>query len=156
MIGYCQPLPWTSQMYRFWLQASNQDRTPKFRLVCVRYLLAKGSSTLIPTSHTDLLPFFPQMLLCLLLVQVNTTNQKPGNHPNCFLASLSAHHAFLRSQIPMDNVFFLRCIYLLYVSTLVVFRHSSRGHQISLRMVMSHHVVAGNWTQDLWKSSQCS
>jgi hypothetical protein len=23
-------------------------------------------------------------------------------------------------------------------------------------MVMSHHVVAGNWTQDLWKSSQCS
>jgi hypothetical protein len=23
-------------------------------------------------------------------------------------------------------------------------------------MVVSHHVVAGNWTQDLWKSSQCS
>jgi hypothetical protein len=25
-----------------------------------------------------------------------------------------------------------------------------------LQMVVSHHVVAGNWTQDLWKSSQCS
>jgi hypothetical protein len=23
-------------------------------------------------------------------------------------------------------------------------------------MVVSHHVVAGNWIQDLWKSSQCS
>jgi hypothetical protein len=23
-------------------------------------------------------------------------------------------------------------------------------------MVVSHHVVAGIWTQDIWKSSQCS
>jgi hypothetical protein len=23
-------------------------------------------------------------------------------------------------------------------------------------MVVSHHVASGNWTQDLWKSSQCS
>jgi hypothetical protein len=30
------------------------------------------------------------------------------------------------------------------------------GHQISLWMVVSHHVVAGIWTQDLWKRSQCS
>jgi hypothetical protein len=29
-------------------------------------------------------------------------------------------------------------------------------HMISLQMAVSHHVVAGNWTQDLWKSSQCS
>jgi hypothetical protein len=27
--------------------------------------------------------------------------------------------------------------------TVAVFRHSRRGHQISLRMVVSHHVVAG-------------
>jgi putative effector of murein hydrolase LrgA (UPF0299 family) len=40
--------------------------------------------------------------------------------------------------------FFLRFIYLLYVSTLVVvFRYTRRGHQISLRVVVSHHVVAG-------------
>jgi hypothetical protein len=25
-----------------------------------------------------------------------------------------------------------------------------------LQMLVSHHVIAGNWTQDLWKSSQCS
>jgi hypothetical protein len=36
------------------------------------------------------------------------------------------------------------------------FSHTRRGHQISLRMVVSHHVVAGIWTQDLRKSSQCS
>ena len=27
----------------------------------------------------------------------------------------------------------------------------TRSHSI-----MSHHVVAGTWTQDLWKNSQCS
>ena len=28
--------------------------------------------------------------------------------------------------------------------TVAVFRHSRRGRQISLKMVVSHHVVAGN------------
>jgi hypothetical protein len=39
-----------------------------------------------------------------------------------------------------------RFIYLLYVYeyTAAVFRHSRRGHQIPLQMVVSHHVVAGN------------
>jgi hypothetical protein len=55
-------------------------------------------------------------------------------------------------------IFFLRFIYLFLICkyTVAVFRHSRRGRQISLRMVVSHHVVAGNWTQYLWKSSQCS
>jgi hypothetical protein len=35
-------------------------------------------------------------------------------------------------------------IYLLYVSyTVAIFRHSRRWSQILLRMVVSHHVVAG-------------
>jgi hypothetical protein len=42
------------------------------------------------------------------------------------------------------------------MSTLSLSRHTRRGHQIPLQMVVSHHVVAGNWTQNLWKSSQCS
>jgi hypothetical protein len=40
--------------------------------------------------------------------------------------------------------------------TVADFRHPRGGHQISLWMVVSHDVVAGIWTQDLWKSSQCS
>jgi hypothetical protein len=40
--------------------------------------------------------------------------------------------------------------------TVAVFRHSRRGHQISLQMVVSHHVVPGIWTWDLQKISQCS
>jgi hypothetical protein len=55
------------------------------------------------------------------------------------------------------NVFFQRFIQLFYsyVYTVAVFRHTRRGHQIPLQMVVSHHVVAGIFTQDLWKSSQC-
>jgi hypothetical protein len=38
--------------------------------------------------------------------------------------------------------------------TVAVFRHSRRGSQILLWMVVSHHVVAGIWTLDLRKSSR--
>jgi hypothetical protein len=39
-----------------------------------------------------------------------------------------------------------KLIYLFYVCeyTVAVFRHTRRGHQIQLQMVVSHHVVAGN------------
>ena len=40
--------------------------------------------------------------------------------------------------------------------TVAVFRRTRKGHQISLQVVVSHHEVAGIWTQDLRKSSQCS
>ena len=43
------------------------------------------------------------------------------------------------------DLFIIICKYVV-----AVFRHSRRGHQISLQMVVSHHVVAGIWTQDLW------
>jgi hypothetical protein len=52
---------------------------------------------------------------------------------------------------PKDLFIIIICKY-----TVAVFRHTRRGCQISLQMVVSHHVVAGIWTQDLWKSSQCS
>jgi len=39
--------------------------------------------------------------------------------------------------------------------TVAVFRHTRRGHQIPLQIVVSHHVVAWHWTQDLWRRSQC-
>jgi hypothetical protein len=53
-------------------------------------------------------------------------------------------------------LFFLK-IYLFIIIckyTVAVFRHTRRGRQILLRMVVSHHVVAGTWTLDLWKSSR--
>jgi hypothetical protein len=41
--------------------------------------------------------------------------------------------------------YFLRFIYsFMYVSTMSFFRHTRRGHQIPLQIVVSHHVVAGN------------
>ena len=41
-------------------------------------------------------------------------------------------------------LFFIK-IYLshVYEYTVAVFRHTRRGHQISLRMVVSHHMIAG-------------
>ena len=48
---------------------------------------------------------------------------------------------------PYEHRFFKKKkIYLLYVSkyTVAVFRHTRRGRQFSLQMVVIHHVVAGN------------
>jgi hypothetical protein len=52
--------------------------------------------------------------------------------------------------------FFFLKIYFINICkyTVAVFRHSRRGSQILLQMVVSHHVVAGIWTLDLWKSSR--
>jgi hypothetical protein len=57
---------------------------------------------------------------------------------------------------PLLPFLFFFKIYLLIICkyTVAVFRHSRRGSQISLRMVVSHHVVAGIWTLDLRKSSR--
>jgi hypothetical protein len=54
--------------------------------------------------------------------------------------------------------FFFFRIYLLYLYeyTVAAFRHTRSGHPILLQLVVSHHVVAGNWTQKVWKSSPCS
>jgi hypothetical protein len=39
--------------------------------------------------------------------------------------------------------FFFKDLFIICKYTEAVFRHSRRGRQISLRMVVSHHVVAG-------------
>ena len=56
------------------------------------------------------------------------------------------------------SFFIFKKIYLFHVYeyNVPVFRHTRWGHQIPLQMFVSHHVVAGNWNQDLWKSSQFS
>jgi len=35
-------------------------------------------------------------------------------------------------------------------------KRTSDPSKLELQVVVSHHVVAGNWTQNLWKSNQCS
>jgi hypothetical protein len=52
--------------------------------------------------------------------------------------------------------FFKIYLFIICKYTVAVFRHSRRGHRIILQMVVSHHVVTGNWTQNLRKSSQSS
>jgi hypothetical protein len=41
------------------------------------------------------------------------------------------------------SFFFFKDLFIICKYTVAVFRHSRRGHQILLQMVVSHHVVAG-------------
>jgi hypothetical protein len=50
--------------------------------------------------------------------------------------------------------YFFFILFIICKYTVAVFRHSRRGSQILLQMVVSHHVVAGIWTSDLRKSSR--
>jgi hypothetical protein len=43
----------------------------------------------------------------------------------------------------LSFLFFKICLFTICKYTVAVFRHSRKGHQISLRMVVSHHVDAG-------------
>jgi hypothetical protein len=55
------------------------------------------------------------------------------------------HHEFFAAFSVISSLFFFFKIYLFIICKYIVavFRHSRRGSQISLRMVVSHHVVAG-------------
>jgi hypothetical protein len=54
-------------------------------------------------------------------------------------------------------IFFFKDLFIIICKyTIAVFRHTRRGSQILLGMVVSHHVVAGIWTLDFQKSSRCS
>jgi hypothetical protein len=90
----------------------------------------------------------------------------PSAHSSLFLVSLSHKTWFFISFLSpsLNSIFlsffsffllFLKIYLLLYISVAVL-RCTRRGRQILLWVVVSHHVVAGIWTQDLGKSSQCS
>ena len=83
-------------------------------------------------------------------VEGNTTNL-PSDHHTHPTGHTSSHN---NNEF---RLFFKRFICLFYVCeyTVAVFRHTRRGHRIPLQMAVSLHVVAGNCTQDLWKSRRC-
>jgi hypothetical protein len=45
--------------------------------------------------------------------------------------------------LPTPKIYFFKDLFITYKYTVAVFRHTRSGYQISLRMVVSHHVVAG-------------
>jgi hypothetical protein len=97
----------------------------------------EGSSSPLLQGVVQWVPTFPTLWSINTVLQVVAT----PNHKIILLLLFF----FLKS-----NLFYV-CEYIV-----TIFRHTRRGHQISLQMVVSHHVVAGNWTQDLWKSRQYS
>jgi hypothetical protein len=63
----------------------------------------------------------------------------------CELLDIGARNQNTSFARAAGALFFFLKIYLFTICkyTVVVFRYTRRGHQISLRVVVSHHVVAG-------------
>jgi hypothetical protein len=85
---------------------------------------------------------------------------KPPSWLAKFLTSsfISVEFFFFFFGNSMSTFYFVFCIfkeiYFIYTSTPQLFPKTPE--EIPLQMVVSHYVVAGNWTQDLWESRQCS
>ena len=80
---------------------------------------------------------------------------------HCFSSIIYSHYLGSNKIILSTSFFFLKNFLKIYLfiickCSVAVFRHSRRRRQISLRIVVSHHVVAVKLIQDLWKISQCS
>jgi hypothetical protein len=111
--------------------------------------------------HSQQLPLvfhWKWQILPRTLLIVAATDHGGGEPPD----TLAQHVAAGSSARATDTeggrnvIFFKIYLFIICKYTLAVFRHSRRGRQILLQMVVSHHVVAGIWTPDLWKSSRGS
>ena len=73
------------------------------------------------------------------------------------LHGLESLPRFKQDWLKQEHVLFCFKIYLsisyMWVHCYYLQTHI-REYQIPLQLVVSHNVVAGNWSQDLWKSSQ--
>jgi hypothetical protein len=47
------------------------------------------------------------------------------------------------TKLHLLNIYLFIYLFIICKYTVAIFKHSRRWHQISLRMVVSHHVVAG-------------
>jgi hypothetical protein len=65
----------------------------------------------------------------------------------CWLVFCSSLEAMRREELCLLSFLLLLFFKDLFIKidkyTVAVFRHTRRGHQISLQVVVSHHVVAG-------------
>ena len=94
----------------------------------------------------------PGSILCRVIITINLILL----YVHC---QLDQHH--LLKMLFFPTVWFLLhfkkmifSLFFVYEYSVTLFRNTRRGHQIPLQMVMSHLVVVGILTQDLWKKSQ--
>jgi hypothetical protein len=66
---------------------------------------------------------------------------------------LEEQSVLLTAEPSLQPFYWLLKIYLFHVYECSVFIHTRRGNQIPWQIIVSYHVVPGNWTQDLWESS---
>jgi hypothetical protein len=99
-----------------------KDRELKDREFSFSFVVGTLLRSDLYTIHFSLPPSFPPSL-------------PPASVPSILLSSPS---------LPSYLVSFFFFSLYLYEYTVADFRHTRRGHQIPLQMVVSHHVVAGN------------
>jgi hypothetical protein len=104
------------------------------------------------------------LFLWTVMEALKEANQSQGEKPvlqelSARILKAQAEHAATPPEVPallpcavltfLLFVFFgfcllkFVCLFIICKYTVAVFRHPRRGHQIPLRMVLSHHVVAG-------------
>jgi hypothetical protein len=94
--------------------------------------------------------FVPQWLLFLFSEKTKKKQNKTTKQLSKWAGSWNLFQFVFGFVLVKDEkqffFLFLKIIYLIYVceSIVALFRHTRRGHQIPLQMVVSHHVVAGN------------
>jgi hypothetical protein len=81
--------------------------------------------------------------LCLLDGYYTTTKLYPQSYFINFILSLVTQDFCLFGWLWFFKKYLFIYLFIICKYTVAVFRHSRRGNQISLQMVVSHHVVAG-------------
>jgi hypothetical protein len=67
-----------------------------------------------------------------------------GNHTKLIFSVFQIRRAFYLFYFLFYFFYFFKTyLFIIHKYTVAVFRHSRRGRQILLQMVVSHHVVAG-------------
>ena len=145
-------------MWEFWVFVrtlqENRTRTP-VTSVSVKCRIVLGMYFCAPPHVAERSEFAP-MLLSICLYRVT-----------CFYHMWLVLSVVYFTPWPFFLFLFLKILFILcfifkiYLFIIckyavAVFRHSRRGNQILLWVVVSHYVVAGIWTQDLRKTSRHS
>ena len=101
------------------------------------------------------LNFFKDFFFLCIWVHCSCTD---GGEPSCGCWELNFGPVLtlVKSTLLAQSLLAPAQRFIIQKYTVAVFRHARKGHQISLWVVMSHHVVAGIWTQELQKSNQSS
>jgi hypothetical protein len=90
--------------------------------------------------HLHLLNTLPALKTVSFLTQ-NQEGHRESKYPR--VSEKMFRFYILTVKLFLFRLFFLKDLFIIYKYTIAIFRHSRKGSQILLQMVVSHHKVAG-------------